>query len=57
MMTTPNPVPEAPKKLPSPELAAILGRNAKRVEDPAPPEAEEEEFAQLWADDRGNQGA
>jgi hypothetical protein len=57
MTPTPNPIPEAPARLPSPELAAILGRNAKPIEDPAPPDAEEEEFAQLWADDRGNQGA
>jgi len=57
MLTTPNPVPESPKPLPSPELTAILRRNAKPVEEPALPEAEEEEFTELWADDRGNQGA
>jgi hypothetical protein len=39
------------------ERAAIRGRDSEPIEDPVPADAEEEEIAELWAGDPGNQGA
>jgi hypothetical protein len=55
--TTTVPVPKVKEPLAS-EGAAIRKRDAaKPIENPALAEAEEEEFTQLWEEDRGNQGA
>ena len=43
--------------LTDPEGAAIRRRDAEPIEDPALTDAEEEELAELWAGDPGNQGA
>ncbi len=40
-----------------PEVDAIQRRDAEPNEDPVWADAEEEEIAQLWAADSGNQGA
>ena len=45
------------QRLTDPEGAAIWGRNAEPIEEPVLAEAEEEEVAELWAGDPGNQGA
>lgn len=50
MMTTTQP-------LTDPEVVAHWRRDAEPIEDPALTDAEEEEIAELWAGDRGNQGA
>ena len=47
----------ATQLLTDPEGAAIRAREAEPMEDPALADAEEEEFVELWASDRGNQGA
>jgi hypothetical protein len=53
MMTTTIPIPEMMQFLTGPEADAM------RMRDPEPvlTDAEEEELAELWAGDRGNQGA
>ena len=56
-MTTPVPIPEVTQFLPDPEGAAIRRRDAEPIEDPVLADAEEEEMAELWARDPGNQGA
>jgi hypothetical protein len=43
--------------LTDPEGAAIRMRDAEPIEDPVLTDAEEEEIAELWAGDPGNQGA
>jgi hypothetical protein len=43
--------------LTDPEGAAIRTRDAEPIEDPVLGDAEEEEIAELWAGDPGNQGA
>jgi hypothetical protein len=43
--------------LTDPEGAAIRRRDAEPIEDPVLTDAEEEEIAELWAGDPGNQGA
>jgi hypothetical protein len=43
--------------LTDPEEAAIPRRDAEPTEDPFLADAEEEEIAELWAGDPGNQGA
>jgi hypothetical protein len=43
--------------LTDPEAAAIPRRDPELIEDPVLTDAEEEEIAELWAGDRGNQGA
>jgi hypothetical protein len=43
--------------LTDPEGAAIRRRDAEPIEDPILADAEEEEIAELWAGDPGNQGA
>ncbi len=40
-----------------PEGAAIRRRDAEPIRDSVPSDAEEEEIAELWAADPGNQGA
>ena len=40
-----------------PEGAAIRTRDAEPIEEPVLADAEEEEMAELWAADPGNQGA
>jgi hypothetical protein len=56
-MTTTVPIPKITRFLTHPEASAIRRQPAKRICDPALADAEEEEMAQLWADDPGNQGA
>jgi hypothetical protein len=53
-MTTSVPI---PKVLCDPEGAAIRIRDEESIEDPVLEDAEEEEMAELWTGDRGNQGA
>ena len=43
--------------LTDPEGAAIYRRDPEPIEDPVLADAEEEEIAELWAGDPGNQGA
>jgi hypothetical protein len=43
--------------LTDPEGVAIQRRDAEPREDPVLSDAEEEEIAELWASDPGNQGA
>ena len=43
--------------LTDPEGAAIRRQGAEPIEDPLLADAEEEEVAELWAGDPGNQGA
>ena len=43
--------------LTDPEGTAIRRRDAEPIEDPVLTDAEEEELAELWAGDPGNQGA
>ncbi len=43
--------------LADPDGAAIRRRDPDPIEDPVPADAEEEEIAELWAGDPGNQGA
>ena len=57
IMTTTVPIPEAMQILTDPEGAAARRRDAEPTEERVPAEAEEEEIAQLWAEDTGNQGA
>lgn len=56
-MATTVPIPEVKQFLTHPDAAAFRSRDAQPVEDPVLAEAEEEEIAQLWAADPGNQGA
>jgi hypothetical protein len=57
MMTRTVPIPEVRQLLTDPEGAASLRRDPAPLEDPVLADAEEEEIAQLWAADPGNQGA
>ena len=43
--------------LTDPEVADIRRRDAEPIENPVLADAEEEEIAELWAGDPGNQGA
>ncbi|HWG22382.1 MAG TPA: hypothetical protein VG225_17795 [Terracidiphilus sp.] len=56
-MTTANAIPEVKKTLTDPGEAAIWRRDAEPIQNRVPADAEEEEFAELWAGDPGNQGA
>jgi hypothetical protein len=56
-MTTPVPNPEVMKLITTREGAANPTRLSEPMEDSVLADAEEEEMAQLWAGDRGNQGA
>jgi hypothetical protein len=53
MMTTTIPIPEMMQFLTGPE-GDVMGM---RDPEPVLTDAEEEELAELWAGDRGNQGA
>jgi hypothetical protein len=56
--TTAVPVPKVKQALTNPKGAAIQKRDPEKpIEDPSLADAEEEEFAQLWEGDKGNQGA
>ena len=57
MTTTTVPMPEMAQLLTNPERTALSIQDAGPIEDPVPADAEEEEFAELWARDSGNQGA
>jgi hypothetical protein len=57
MTTTTVPIPEVTQFLTDPEGAAIRRRDAEPIDAPVLADAEEEEIAQLWAADTGNQGA
>ena len=56
-MTTTVPIHELTQFSTDPERASIRRGDAERIEDPVLTDAEEEEIAELWAGDRGNQGA
>ena len=56
-MTTTFPGHKATQSLTDPEGAAFPRRDAEPMDHRVPAEAEEEEIAELWADDPGNQGA
>ena len=56
-MSTSFRTPEVNQFLTAPDDAAIRRLEAEPVEEPTLEEAEEEEFAELWMWDRGNQGA
>jgi hypothetical protein len=56
-MTPTVPIHEVRQFLTDPEGAAIRMRDAEPNDDPVLADAEEEELAELWAGDRGNQGA
>jgi hypothetical protein len=57
MMNTAIPFNEAMQFLADPEEADQRRLDAEPIEGPSLTEAEEEEMAELWASDRGNQGA
>jgi hypothetical protein len=56
-MATMVPMPEVTRLFTDPEAAPILRRDENPAEEPVLADAEEEELAQLWAADPGNQGA
>ena len=56
-MTTTLPIREVKQLFIDPQAAAIWRRDEETIEDPVLADAEEEVFAELWASDRGNQGA
>ena len=55
-MSTTVPIPQPPQRFPYPQTAMRVA-DAQPAYEPDLAEAEEEEFALLWAADRGNQGA
>ncbi len=57
MMNTGIPINEAMQFLGDPDEADFRRLDAEPTEGPTLTEAEEEEMAELWASDRGNQGA
>ena len=57
MRNTTLPGPEVRQLLADPDEAVIRSRDMERVADHIPADAEEEEIAELWAADPGNQGA
>jgi hypothetical protein len=56
-MTTTVPIAEVTQLLTEPEGAVVRRRDTEPNEAPLWTDAEEEEIAELWACDRGNQGA
>lgn len=56
-MTTTVPIREVTQLLRDREGAANGRRDAEPIEEPLLADAEEEELAELWSSDRGNQGA
>lgn len=57
MTTTALPIPELTQFLADADETQLQSRDAALPSDPDLADAEEEEFAELWAADRGNQGA
>jgi hypothetical protein len=55
-MNTKVPIAEVAKRLADSAGAAIRRQDAEPIEDPELADAEEEEMAELWAADPGNQG-
>ena len=56
-MSTSFPAPEMRPFVSAPDEARLRRLEAESLEEPTLEEAEEEEFAELWMWDRGNQGA
>ncbi|UWZ82114.1 hypothetical protein [Occallatibacter riparius] len=56
-MSTSFRIPEVNQFLTAPDEAALRRLEAEPMEEPTLEDAEEEEFAELWTWDRGNQGA
>ncbi|HEX8710285.1 MAG TPA: hypothetical protein VF730_00340 [Terracidiphilus sp.] len=56
-MATTIPIPEVTQFLTDSEGDSMRSRDAEPIEEPVLADAEEEELAQLWAADPGNQGA
>jgi hypothetical protein len=56
-MATTVPIHELTSFSTAPEGAAIRRGDAEPIDDPFLTDAEEEEIAELWAGDPGNQGA
>lgn len=56
-MSTAVSIPEMTQLFAAPDEAAIRRMDTEPIEDPLLVDAEEEEFAELWASDHGNQGA
>jgi hypothetical protein len=56
-MTSTIPIADMTRFLADPEGAAIQRPDAEPIEYPVLADAEEEELAELWARDAGNQGA
>lgn len=57
MTTTMLPIFDGTQLLTASETAVLRERDAEPTNEAALAEAEEEEMAELWASDRGNQGA
>lgn len=57
MMSAPVPIHQVPQCFTDPKGAATGRRDVEPIEDPVLADAEEEEMAELWASDPGNQGA
>lgn len=57
MMTTTVPIREVTQFLTDSKGATIRRGDREPIEDPVLADAEEEEIAELWAGDPGNQGA
>jgi hypothetical protein len=57
MMTTTLQIPQVTQFLTDPEGTAIRRLDTGPIDDPILAGAEEEEIAELWAGDPGNQGA
>ena len=57
MITRKVPIPEVAQYLTESAGATIRRPDAEPIEDPDLADAEEEEMAELWAADPGNQGA
>jgi hypothetical protein len=56
MMATPSPIPDRTPFFTAPE-GAFRTNDAEPIEEPLLDDAEEDEMADLWEMDRGNQGA
>jgi hypothetical protein len=56
-MSTSFRIPEVSQFVTAPDDAALRRLDAEPTEEPVLEDAEDEEFAELWTWDRGNQGA
>ncbi len=56
-MSTSFRIPDMTQFRTAPDEAALRRLEAEPIEEPTLEDAEEEEFAELWTWDRGNQGA